>query len=332
MNDATIPPPRPLRLGEFLVAAGYITPAQLLDALIHQGRERRSELEILRHNAGLDAHSCLALVDAADQHGASLFHQAVADQVVPGWTLESLQQAQRTSQPPLGRALVQLGQASPAQLRAWLFAFMGQAEPPPASTRIVRQTPMPVPEQQLQPVVSVHANTTTAEPGHHAVLPPTAPLDVDASTLEDYREFLTDDLRTRLDARILSMRDGQGEALVAELDALYRDLHSIKGSANFLGATATVATVHLLEDCLGLVKQRTAALHAEYRQELIDSFLTGLDLVWELRAAVLQDRDEGPRLARIADRHLAFQSALLATAGRLAGQAHAASGPLADMF
>jgi chemotaxis protein histidine kinase CheA len=163
-------------------------------------------------------------------------------------------------------------------------------------------------------------------------LPPTAPLEVDSATLDDYREFLTDDLRTRLDGRILSMRDEQGEALSAELDALYRDLHSIKGSANFLGATATVATVHLLEDCLGLVKQRIALLDAEFRQQLIDSFLLGLDLVWELRAGVLQERDEGPRLAAIADRHLAFQEALLATAGRLAGQATAASGPLADMF
>lgn len=331
MNDFSSSSPPPPRLGEFLIAAGFITPAQLLDALIHQNRERRSELEILRHKIGLDDRSCLALVDAADQRGTSLFHQAVTDQVVPGWTLASLHQAQRSSQPPLGRALVQLGHASPAQLRAWLFSFMGQSEPPPASTRVVRQTPVPS-LVQVPPAMTARSITVASEPAHDVVLPPTAPLDVDASTLEDYREFLTDDLRTRLDGRILSLRDEQGEALAAELDALYRDLHSIKGSANFLGATATVATVHLLEDCLGLVKQRLAALDAGYRQELIDSFLLGLDLVWELRAAVLQDRDEGPHLARIADRHLAFQAALLATAGRLAGQTPAASGPLADIF
>jgi len=334
MSTSLLKPPK--RLGEFLLSTGRISSEQLIEALIEQAAKRQTELSVIRHLVGLPAETCLQLVDDAAEAERDLFHQVVVSDAAPGWDLPRLTESQERSRPAIGKILVQLGYATQAQMRSWLFEFMGQSEPAQVSRfdRPAISIPQPAADSTAvdTSISDVHPSEDIPANEHHAELPTTAPLEIESAIFDDYREFLNDDLRAQLDSKILSIHDLHGDALAAELDGLYRDLHSIKGSANFLGASATVATVHLMEDCLGLAKRQIELLDDITRQELIDSFLVGLDLVWELRAGILSEHDEGPRLHLMADRHLAFQHALLSTGGRLAGQAASSTAPLADLF
>lgn len=318
-----------LRLGEFLLERGLVEPRTVLKALVDQDKQQIHPLDFLHHQAGLSAEVCMTLSREAERRRECPTCLALERGLLPRWTEEAVRQALRGTRPALGRLLVRMGAADPTAMREWIFGFLGVRnglESQPAITPVPE--PLPVQRQEAAqpapaPAAPVHADVD---------LPETAPIEVEDNLIEDYHQFLDEELHLDLENRILAIRQASGEDLISRLDHLYRDFHSLKGTANFIGAKATVAIIHASEDSLGLAKLARDALDEGTRQDLIDCLLRGVDMVWDLRRSIVAERDESARLAAIADLYRAFRRDLTATLVRIGACADAAAANLEDQF
>jgi chemotaxis protein histidine kinase CheA len=106
----------------------------------------------------------------------------------------------------------------------------------------------------------------------------------------ELRDMTDATARSRIEEGLLAVR-AEGPA-IADLDRLYRELHSLKGTFGFLGAALTQRVLHEIEDAIGLCKRRAADLSGTDRDPLVDALLAGIDHVWRLRDACLARGDE----------------------------------------
>ena len=111
-----------LQLGEFLVARGYITADQLLDALIDQAEAQPSALRVLREAGGLDANAVVSLAGALGDDATSLLKIAQSSAMIDGETMDKLLGALRATRSPLGQIL-RSKTDNPMNMMAWLAEY-----------------------------------------------------------------------------------------------------------------------------------------------------------------------------------------------------------------
>jgi len=132
--------------------------------------------------------------------------------------------------------------------------------------------------------------------------------EIDADLLAD---FITEasELTEQLDADLLELEkhQGDGEQTTALLNSAFRALHTIKGSASFLGLEALITFAHAAEEALNELRNERATVTAE----VVDTLLGTVDVLSNMLDA-LRSGDDPPQCP---DQLLAALRDIAATTG-----------------
>ena len=86
-----------------------------------------------------------------------------------------------------------------------------------------------------------------------------------------------------LENRILGLEEilnqNQGPHTVAMINSLFREIHSLKGSAALLRLEALRDYLHLYEEALGAISRNALKISGLKNRDFLDFFLKGLDLL-----------------------------------------------------
>jgi chemotaxis protein histidine kinase CheA len=110
---------------------------------------------------------------------------------------------------------------------------------------------------------------------------PKRPDDVDNELLQDFKEETVEHLETVETALLALEKNPQNVQLV---NTIFGPVHSIKGSANYLGLTHTGALAHSLENLLAKLRKGELKVNAD----IIDSLLKGVDFIKRLLKEIVQ--------------------------------------------
>lgn len=273
------------RLGEWLVTSGEVDAAAVVRALIAQERSGRHPLEVLLQDAGFPPDRVLALATAAEESGQHPF-AALAAQDHGAWAPVRLHARIQHSRPPLGQILTDLDVVTAVRMRDLLAAYFAGEAPPPRPVPASTSAPAPTPALAETAVSPAGAAT----PHGAEAFPAPCQVHISDELRDELCEMTDSGARARIEEGLLALRQDAIE--VADLDRLYRELHSLKGTFGFLGAGLTQRVMHAIEDAISLCKRRAQELPRGDREPLIDALLAGVDHVWRLRDACLARQDE----------------------------------------
>jgi len=111
-------------------------------------------------------------------------------------------------------------------------------------------------------------------------------------TGEAIEEFVTFFDKNALELQLFEMESAlinNTDNKVSIVQSLFRDIHSLKGSAALLKIDPLTHLLHNLEDVLGLISRNVANISSVKRSEIFDYFLQSFDLTEKLISTFQQD-------------------------------------------
>jgi len=105
-------------------------------------------------------------------------------------------------------------------------------------------------------------------------------------------EFVTYFDKNSLELQLFEMESaliGNTENKVGVVQSLFRDIHSLKGSAALLKIDPLTHLLHNLEDVLGLISRHAVNTRSVKKTEIFDYFLQSFDLTEKLVSTFQQD-------------------------------------------
>lgn len=261
--------------GDYLIEKGLVTEERLVEALLDQVKALPTVAEIVVEKSWLDKGSILKVFGLQSSRNLE-FRQACKELGLwkDQYDFEIKKEITR-QRTPLGHLLCKAGVLSAEILSKNLEEFIALQ-----STGKAPESPAPVVEL---PKIEV-APTIPEE-----VLNPEFQK-VDESIAADYFELLNDDKRAELEKDVLVWetlgRDPSGQNLQdidASFQRVYRDYHTIKGSARFIRADLSEKIIHRAEDLISFCKRFSQYLAPADFEKLTSLNLKVFDLVWDLR-------------------------------------------------
>lgn len=264
--------------GEYLLESGLITEGQLLDAVFEQIKDLPTWAEVIRSRGWMSESDLLRIF--ATQAKCNLDFRVAAKQC-DLWNDELDQKVEAELQKirsPIGHILIRKGLISLDRLSSALTNF-GELSKALAEIPKPEATLIPFPEANASPV---------------ATDLPFIPefCSIEGPVVGEYAELLNEDKRGEIEKTILQWESTQGEALEESLRNMYREYHTIKGSARFLKANLTEKLIHETEEILSLSTRFASRLNASDFERLTSVNLAVCDLIWELRDALSQTGSE----------------------------------------
>ncbi len=286
---------RPQPFGNYLIEQGLISEAQIIDALVEQHNLSQHPLRILQQE-GLSDHECLQVSEYMLHSDLHPFH--IAGQL--GFTVSTpkeLFHKQHSTRPPLGRMLTELGLASSSVIRQWLQCYYDnlagiETTPLPATETTAGPTDS-APIAQEESVQETIEDTDNLCP---VSLPEIAEITNEKEILEEFANSFNHDIRTEFENAFMELEQLDPEPLHEQVQKIYRDLHSLKGSFGFIHANVAAFLLHTMEECFSLLRDNVGSLDKNNISIITEAQLDALDHAWNIRSFILSDHSEEPYL------------------------------------
>lgn len=345
--------------GQFLIDKSYVSADRVFAALIEQERRSTPDLQAFL-DIGLEISDCMYVANVARRKMVHPLRVACELGMVNESVVEQVNDVVQSSRPPIGQILRELKCCDSVESRLWLQEYYDYCSGVESDSSLYRelqehqeQRALCCQQQCLQDdTVGAEDAATNASQDYkqgevekydqeyassNHVLVNGSDIDCETSLIADYQEYTTEDLRTDIENTLLyfdSPNDDDIENVQGQLKVLFRVMHSLKGSAGFIGADASQHLVHELEESIILIQRAPSALTADVWQEWISVFLVGIDVVWELCACIGHERTECNYIREHKEEFNVFTEAMsrLKTSIAQAVQARTANEDIDDLF
>lgn len=278
--------------GEYLIEKKLVRPKELVRAVVMQHKKTPGLLEIVYAKKLLDEPHLLQALAYQARNGTDFKQSCVA---LGFWTdaiEETVHLEINTHRVPVGQILVKNGdlsmetaasalsdyfRSSPEKNYASILLRSDQTlEKKTDVSAVIREEPRELPEEAV------------FEPNFHRV---------DGQLLQDYLDLLCEDKKNELEKILVDIETGsKGGVREAStetlLKALFRDLHTIKGTARFIRAEVSEHLVHVCEDYLSLYICFFEKMEDKDFESLTSLFLNALDFVWDIRKPLMENGSE----------------------------------------
>ncbi len=122
---------------------------------------------------------------------------------------------------------------------------------------------------------------------------------MDSGLTADFAETFDDRCAQSIEGHLLDLEkmasDPQQKLQFEEImRSLYRDLHSIKGTARFISAALTEKLIHASEDLLGFAQQFHSQLSRDDLKNVFNQILKSIDIALALRKPIVEKQSEEP--------------------------------------
>lgn len=116
----------------------------------------------------------------------------------------------------------------------------------------------------------------------------------DAALIEDFLHTFDDQKRTEMENTIMSLRRKNDEDLVSAMSLLYRDFHTVKGSARFAKLIVFETLTHDLEELISVSQTIYGSLAKDKKDLVEEALLLGMDVLSQLKITIIDTNSEYP--------------------------------------
>lgn len=275
------------RFGNFLIDTGLISQAQLAEALLEQVTQTPASIVVLYENGTLSAEDVLNILTVQNEE---LMDFRSACLKLDIWTddfTQELRESVSKRRPKLGEIIVEKGWLFPQKLFGEIHKFKAYCAKNNLCSKLEH------PEQQVDDTDTLAA---TATPPTKVDFNPNF-AHLEEESVPDYLDIFSEEKKSALELIILSVENlkeaGEAVGPVYEtLDAFFGEYHSLKGAARSVGAALTEQLIHEAEELLTFFKRFSEKVSSDDFAKLSGINLTVLDLLWDLREALLEEATE----------------------------------------
>jgi hypothetical protein len=115
---------------------------------------------------------------------------------------------------------------------------------------------------------------------------------IDTNLLDDFLESFEEGLKTQIENIIISLKISSAESTTSTLSLVYREFHSLKGSARFSKLNTFEKVTHQLEELISLVQNVYFKTDLNTKLLIEQTLLDGVDILWELKNSIAATRTE----------------------------------------
>ncbi len=278
------------RFGGFLLDTGLISTAQLAEALMIQIENTPPSVSVLYKNGEIDAEQVLKILTLQSQENIDFPSACSKLNIWRSDFSNVLRRRVAQTRPKLGKILIDKGWVEPQKLLAELHRFNSFCNEQQFASQL--ETPI------------LSANNGSDEPSKKsstevsdAELPEIKfePIftHVEIESVPDYLDIFSEEKKNSMEITILSLENIAGsDEMYNTLDAFFGEYHSLKGAARSVGAALTEELIHQAEDLLVFFKQFSSQVSGDDFVDLTAINLKVLDLLWDLRNALMDNATE----------------------------------------
>lgn len=256
--------------GEFLIEHNVVNKEQLLKALVVQCRQQITVLEVLLEKNILNNDQCLEIDKISKAQRKCLLQVAKEQNFLTSEQIEDVVRQQNSSRKKIGEYLVEL-KFLPEQLLPNLLEKYFSTNKP-----IITDSPK---FEQTTPLQSEAVKE----------LDELQWLEIDASIAIEYADLFDSTKLGEMENLVLSWEKQQNAEL---LRSLFRELHTLKGTARFMKAYLSEKVIHRIEELVSSLIRADNLVTANDAGMFADSIFKGIDLISEIKDFVVANGNE----------------------------------------
>ncbi|MGZ3742630.1 MAG: Hpt domain-containing protein [Pseudobdellovibrionaceae bacterium] len=275
-----------MRFLQYLLQKNFLTTKQAFEALAHQEEQLPSLFRLAHLHLKLSEET---LVEIGSRLGNRDFVAAVRhEDLLSEKEIHQLLQLRNQKRIPLGEVLLTLNLLSREQLKDITFEFSSLVTQETTDKLIevkteVKETPQPPPESLGE------QNPPPPAASEKILLPEFQFRTIDEDLIAELCQLYDERKKTQLETEILKWPSGLNKEALREF---YRELHTLKGTARFLGALVIEFLIHHMENLLSDITRVADLLDEPLRKQAEELYLKGFDLAWELRNTIAEQGSE----------------------------------------
>lgn len=278
--------------GSYLISKNILSKRQVVEALAYQLSKQPSLFQIAANNNILSDDKLLYIFKNINE-GKDFLETVRKFGYLNQKQISSLIQTQMSGKIPFGHVLVTLGILKFDEVQKHILDFLNLEcdlsleKLNQSDKELVESEPNIIPANEIGHLDLNKKETIEELDG--IVVPVFEFYALEESLIEEFSCLLDENKKIEIEKEIINWTKGVSKE---QLRTFYRELHTLKGTARFLKTFGIEFIIHNMENLLGDMTRVVDLLSEKELSKLEEVFLSGLDMIWDVRTTVIQFQSE----------------------------------------